>query len=62
MCVQFLQHTQYDTIDQTIINLDIHIIAEPPYPTPPNLHDTYKISCPPHLLPLPCIQPMLSLV
>ena len=31
-------------------------------PTPPNLHDTYEISCPPQLLPPHCIQPILSLV
>jgi len=42
---------------------DIHIIAESPHvPTPPNLCDTYVISCPPHLLPHHCIQPILSLV
>jgi len=30
----------------------------PQVPTPPNLYDIYEMSCPPPLLPTPCIQPI----
>jgi len=37
-----LQHTQYDTVDLTIINSDIHTIAETPH-LPPSM--THTRSC-----------------
>ena len=49
------------SIDLTIINSDIHNSSYPMYP-PPNLHDTYDISCPPHPSHPHCTQRILNLV
>jgi hypothetical protein len=48
-------------IDLTIINSYIHNSSYPMY-SPPNLHDTYEISCPPRLPHPHCTQPILNLV
>jgi len=54
-------NTQYDTIYLIILTLDIIYNSRVTHvPAPPNLHDTYEISCPPHLLPSHCIQPIIA--